>query len=621
MNISTTAAGEWTAEHENLLGSRFPLHLACRDGNTVWLRHILQQIHVTEAHMIIDEDDFYKWTAAHYAAYFGRVECLKLLKEACQQYNTGRALRGLPVLSCPLLVRSRSCRQSVIHVAAFADHPQCLQWLLSNGAPVNGQDSNGESALHKACRSEARACARILATNGINISARNDKGQTALQLTEDSGYHDLARDLTDLIKAKHPNSSSEASTSTGGITNGVNQRNHTNYLVSTNAYYGYHSNNTAVQCTNTTINKNNTNGSGEDCSMDMEDLSDDGAQQQSSAGPSMLGGDLLMDPKVGQNLVAVAGKKRTREDDECNQSKKPRMQDDGGWEPLTRAAATTLNNSSFQQQHTSASINSSGVVHPTRPAVSFGASQLPVTATSSVASVGGSIASLGGSIASLGGSIASLGGSIAPLGGSVASLRSSVTSQGGSVAAAGASLGFEERVASHRSNSTSSSNSSDSQDSGIASLSSMEEEDEDENKQGGQPSDDINVSYMEHGPVNDDKAVTYDSKTNGVSSNADSNGQHNENSLKFTNNNTASNGTFVSENSDCSPHQKNCSSFNPSKIESTSPSRAELYSSLMTDGSISNWSGVPGCPIPAPAHLLNMNTTVNNRRFMGGHFF
>ena len=53
----------------------FPLHTSCRDGNVEELKHLLGriQLNVSMAQLIMFEDDHFRWTPAHFSAYFGKV--------------------------------------------------------------------------------------------------------------------------------------------------------------------------------------------------------------------------------------------------------------------------------------------------------------------------------------------------------------------------------------------------------------------------------------------------------------------------------------------------------------------------------------------------------------------
>ncbi|XP_044783009.1 ankyrin repeat domain-containing protein 10 isoform X5 [Bubalus kerabau] len=103
---------------EELLSLRFPLHRACRDGDLAALCSLLQQ--TPRAHLAA-EDSFYGWTPVHWAAHFGKLECLIQLVRA----------------GATLDVSTTRYAQTPAHIAAFGGHPQCLVWLIQAGANIN----------------------------------------------------------------------------------------------------------------------------------------------------------------------------------------------------------------------------------------------------------------------------------------------------------------------------------------------------------------------------------------------------------------------------------------------------------------------------------------------------
>lgn len=66
---NTSEFGFWGNTSEELLKSQFPLHHACRDGDAETLSALLR----AGQHSLYEEDGFYGWTPAHWAAYFGTV--------------------------------------------------------------------------------------------------------------------------------------------------------------------------------------------------------------------------------------------------------------------------------------------------------------------------------------------------------------------------------------------------------------------------------------------------------------------------------------------------------------------------------------------------------------------
>lgn len=121
---------------EELLSLRFPLHRACRDGDLAALCSLLQQ--TPHAHLAA-EDSFYGWTPVHWAAHFGKLECLIQLVRAGATLN----------------ISTTRYAQTPAHIAAFGGHPQCLVWLIQAGANINKPDCEGETPIHKAARSGA----------------------------------------------------------------------------------------------------------------------------------------------------------------------------------------------------------------------------------------------------------------------------------------------------------------------------------------------------------------------------------------------------------------------------------------------------------------------------------
>ncbi|XP_038617541.1 ankyrin repeat domain-containing protein 10 isoform X2 [Tachyglossus aculeatus] len=139
---------------EELLTLRFPLHRACRDGDLAALCALLQ--HTSRAHLAA-EDSFYGWTPVHWAAHFGKLECLIQLVRAGATLN----------------VCTTRFAQTPAHIAAFGGHPHCLIWLIHAGANINKQDCEGETPIHKAARSGSMDSISALVANGAQIEALN----------------------------------------------------------------------------------------------------------------------------------------------------------------------------------------------------------------------------------------------------------------------------------------------------------------------------------------------------------------------------------------------------------------------------------------------------------------
>uniref|UniRef100_A0A803JHU7 Ankyrin repeat domain 10 n=1 Tax=Xenopus tropicalis TaxID=8364 RepID=A0A803JHU7_XENTR len=138
---------------EEVLSLRFPLHRACRDGDLRCLRSLLQGPPGNTALQLGKEDSCYGWTPIHWAAHFGKLECLIQLVGA----------------GCSVNASTTRFAQTPAHIAAFGGHPQCLMWLIQAGGQINKQDYVGETPVHKAARAGSMDCLKALISNGAQI--------------------------------------------------------------------------------------------------------------------------------------------------------------------------------------------------------------------------------------------------------------------------------------------------------------------------------------------------------------------------------------------------------------------------------------------------------------------
>ncbi|XP_056320741.1 ankyrin repeat domain-containing protein 10b isoform X2 [Danio aesculapii] len=161
---------------EEVLNIRFPLHRACRDGDVGALCSLLQR----GSEQLSVEDSFYGWTPLHWAAHFGKLECVVRLVQVGCGVNS---------------VTSRFA-QTPAHIAAFGGHPQCLLWLLQAGADINRQDYVGETPLHKAARAGSTDCINTLLLQGAKADMRNASGLTAADLAHTQGFQECAQLLS-----------------------------------------------------------------------------------------------------------------------------------------------------------------------------------------------------------------------------------------------------------------------------------------------------------------------------------------------------------------------------------------------------------------------------------------
>ncbi|KAL6068709.1 hypothetical protein STEG23_012549 [Scotinomys teguina] len=179
MSAGAGAGVEAGFSSEELLSLRFPLHRACRDGDLVALCSLLP--HTPHAHLAA-EDSFYGWTPVHWAAHFGKLECLIQLVRAGASLN----------------VPTTRYAQTPAHIAAFGGHPQCLVWLIQAGANINKPDCEGETPIHKAARSGSLECISALVGNGAHTDLRNASGLTAADIAQTQGFQECTQFLLSL---------------------------------------------------------------------------------------------------------------------------------------------------------------------------------------------------------------------------------------------------------------------------------------------------------------------------------------------------------------------------------------------------------------------------------------
>nr|DBA33140.1 TPA: hypothetical protein GDO54_000869 [Pyxicephalus adspersus] len=167
---------------EELLNLRFPLHRACRDGDLHCLRSLLQGPPGDTAQQLGTEDSCYGWTPIHWAAHFGKLDCLVQLVGA----------------GCSVNASTTRFAQTPVHIAAFGGHPHCLVWLIQAGANVNKQDYVGETPVHKAARAGSMDCLKALVSSGAQIDFKNTSGLTAADLAHSQGFTECAQFLLNL---------------------------------------------------------------------------------------------------------------------------------------------------------------------------------------------------------------------------------------------------------------------------------------------------------------------------------------------------------------------------------------------------------------------------------------
>ncbi|XP_072300758.1 ankyrin repeat domain-containing protein 10b [Eucyclogobius newberryi] len=186
---------------EEVLAARFPLHRACRDGDICALFSLLQSA-ATTADLAV-EDTFYGWTPIHWAAHFGKLECVMRLVQ----------------VGCSVNAVTSRFAQTPTHIAAFGGHPECLLWLLKAGADINRQDYVGETPIHKAARAGSLDCINALLVQGAKADLRNASGLTAADLAHAQGFQECAEILSNAQNFQQ----NKAQSQNGPFVNGTSQ--------------------------------------------------------------------------------------------------------------------------------------------------------------------------------------------------------------------------------------------------------------------------------------------------------------------------------------------------------------------------------------------------------------
>jgi hypothetical protein len=84
--------------------------------------------------------------------------------------------------------------------AAFQGHLDCVQFLLENKALIDGRNARGSTALMGAAEQGRYAVVEALLACGADKSLKNSPGQSALGYAQNASQHDIVRLLRGEIK-------------------------------------------------------------------------------------------------------------------------------------------------------------------------------------------------------------------------------------------------------------------------------------------------------------------------------------------------------------------------------------------------------------------------------------
>ncbi|KAM5316456.1 ankyrin repeat domain-containing protein 53 [Glossophaga mutica] len=150
-------------------------------GNLEWLRFCLNP---DSGEIPTDNKGF---TAIHFAAQSGKLECLQVLVEEYKfpvdlPTNNGQT---------PLHLVIRKENKTMVL--------PCIHYLLKHGAALNTQTCNGSTPLHLAAQEGLLSCVKVLVTNGANVHARDAMGCKPIDYCKIRNHRVCARFLKDAM--------------------------------------------------------------------------------------------------------------------------------------------------------------------------------------------------------------------------------------------------------------------------------------------------------------------------------------------------------------------------------------------------------------------------------------
>ncbi|XP_015426951.1 PREDICTED: ankyrin repeat domain-containing protein 53, partial [Myotis davidii] len=150
-------------------------------GNLEWLRFCLNP---DLEGFLTDNKGF---TAIHFAAQKGKLECLQVLVE---EYKF------------PVDLPTKN-GQTPLHLVIHKENKNvvlpCVHYLLQHGAALNTQTRNGSTPLHLAAREGLLSCVKVLVKNGANVHARDAIGCKPIDYCKIWNHRVCARFLKDAM--------------------------------------------------------------------------------------------------------------------------------------------------------------------------------------------------------------------------------------------------------------------------------------------------------------------------------------------------------------------------------------------------------------------------------------
>ncbi len=98
------------------------------------------------------------------------------MKKRASHINVGNAMEGTPLMW-----------------AAMKGHTVCVEWLLQNGAKVDGKDREGRTALQHASRKGHYSIVESLLKHRATTDMKDSTGSTATERASENGYNDIVQ--------------------------------------------------------------------------------------------------------------------------------------------------------------------------------------------------------------------------------------------------------------------------------------------------------------------------------------------------------------------------------------------------------------------------------------------
>ncbi|MBN3314346.1 ANR28 phosphatase, partial [Atractosteus spatula] len=189
---------------------RTAVHLAAACGHIGVLGGLLQAVQSMDTVPVITDNRGY--TPLHWACYNGHDTCVELLLEqeifqkmegnpfsplhcAVINDNEGAAEMLIDTLGAAIVNATDSKARTPLHAAAFTDHVECLQLLLSHNAQVNTVDSSGKTPLMMAAENGQTNAVEVLVSSAkADLTLQDSNKNTALHLAC-SKVRDLATSM------------------------------------------------------------------------------------------------------------------------------------------------------------------------------------------------------------------------------------------------------------------------------------------------------------------------------------------------------------------------------------------------------------------------------------------